>query len=153
MRLCGCADVRLCGCEVMRLSPTSGVVTVAIQVASSKIFGFVYLVSANSGSQTKSNGGTLPGLPGVSVHLLKQDSQGNWREAAGKSPVTVASVGSYSFDGLLAAIYRVQLVTPSITLNRKKSVGSVAGVVTGNSSTQQFEIPLVGGGTGQNYNF
>ena len=89
----------------------------------------------------------------MTVSLLSLDSQGNWIEVAGKSPVKTSSDGSYRFDGLIPATYRIQETLPSNFLDGKATVGTVGGTTKGTAGTDQLEIQLGPGENGSEYNF
>ena len=146
-------SVQVIGGGEINTSNNTSVDVISIEVASSKLSGYVYLDAANTGNRLKTSGGALPGLSGISINLLKQDAQGIWHEVAGKSPTTTSSDGSFAFDGLIAATYRIQVQTPPIMLGGTMSVGSVANAPIGHVSNRQIEVPLVAGGIGSNYNF
>ncbi len=89
----------------------------------------------------------------MTVKLLSQNSQGNWVDVAGQSPVQTAADGSFHFTNLLAATYRIQVVPPSNFLDGKDTAGTVGGTTRGSVSQDQIEVQLASGETGTNYNF
>ena len=124
-----------------------------INVSSAQLSGYVYFDTQNDGLRVTPQGQTQPALPGVTVKLLSQDSQGNWVEVTGKSPVQTAADGSYHFDKLLAATYRIQVVPLSNFLDGKDTAGTVGGTTRGSVSQDQIEVQLASGDTGTDYNF
>ena len=126
--------------------------TASLSVGTASISGYVYVDNNNDGLRTI-NGGTHFGLPGVVIKLFRKDSGGNWTEVAGKSPIMTGADGSYRFEGLEPAIYRVEQVQPADFLDGKDTLGQVGGVAYGTAGNDYFELECLADQNYTEYNF
>jgi cyclophilin family peptidyl-prolyl cis-trans isomerase len=115
--------------------------------------GFVYVDADNDGQRITPSGNSHMAISGVVIKLLLKDSQGNWAEVAGKSPVMTASDGSYHFDHLVPGTYRIQEVQPVNYLDGKDTTGNIAGTARGTAGQDQIEIQIASEENGSEYNF
>lgn len=122
--------------------------TVTITVdSSSTLAGRVYL-DANDNGQRDS--GEM-GLPGVVIKLQKKDTQGNWVDIAGVTPVMTAADGSYQFERLGAGTYQVvQVTSPAPFLDGRETAGTAGGTA---ANDRIHDIVLSGNTTATGYLF
>ena len=121
--------------------------------ATANISGYVYANVDNDGLRITPSGQPHMGIPGVVITLSLQASDGTWTQVAGKSPIMTGSDGSYHFSGLVAGNYQIQESQPANFLDGQDTVGTIAGVTTGTSSTDQLQVQLGDGQNGIEYNF
>ena len=127
--------------------------TTTITSLQASLAGFVYLDTANSGQRLNSLNVAKPGIVGVTVKLLSQSAQGSWGEVSGKSPIQTGANGSYSFTGLPAGDYRIQVVPPANFIDGQDTAGKIGGSTRGTVTQDQIEVQLNGGENGTDYNF
>jgi large repetitive protein len=89
------------------------------------------------------------GFPGLTVQLSSVDSQGNLSSVSGVGPMQTASDGSYSFTGLSAGSYEVELTASSKLAMGMPSAGSAGGT----DGTNDIQLTLAAGQSATDYNF
>jgi uncharacterized repeat protein (TIGR01451 family) len=141
------------GGEINTANDSSSDVTAITQTAQASLAGFVYLDTANSGQRFVSPGVAKPGIAGVTVRLLSRNTQGNFVEVSGKSPVQTAANGSYSFTGLASGDYRIQVTPPANLADGKDTAGQIGGITRGTVTQDQIEVQLNSSENGTEYNF
>ena len=124
-----------------------------INATSGSLAGFVYVNSSNDGQRLTPQGEAKPGLSGVTVRLLSQNSLGTWTDVSGKSPLQTGANGSYSFTSLAAGTYELQVTPPADFVNGTDTAGTVGGVTQGTVTRDQIQVQLAGGENGTGYNF
>ena len=89
------------------------------------------------------------GFAGLTVQLESVDSQGNLSAVSGVGPVQTLSDGSYSFTGVAAGTYQVQIDPPS-----KLAVGTpTPGSAGGTAGNDDIQMTLTAGQNATDYNF
>ncbi|HVC95513.1 MAG TPA: SdrD B-like domain-containing protein, partial [Pirellulales bacterium] len=125
----------------------------AIAPAAGSLSGYVYIDANNDGLRITPQGIRHLAIPGVVVRIFSQDSQGNWTEVAGKSPIQTGQDGSYHFDKLVSGTYRIQVTDFPDFLDGKVTAGAIGGAATGTASEDQIVVQLGAGGNGTEYDF
>ncbi len=113
--------------------------------ATGSISGFAYLDTHDLGVKDANEAG----FAGLTVELRSVDSQGNLGSASGVGPTQTASDGSYSFTGLSAGTYQVQIVPSSKLSLGKLSPGSAGGA----AGTNEVQLTLADSQAATDYNF
>ena len=125
----------------------------AVAPATGSLSGYVYIDANNDGRRITPVGLVHLAIPGMVVRLFSQDSQGNWAEVAGKSPIQTGQDGSYRFDKLLSGIYQIQMTPSPDFLDGKATVGAIGGAARGTAGQDQIVVQLGPGESGTEYNF
>ena len=109
------------------------------------ISGYAYLDTQTSASRMANEAG----FAGLTVQLQSVDSQGNLSSVSGVGPVQTGSDGSYSFTGLAAGTYQIQ-ISPS----SKLAVGTLSpGSAGGTAGNDEIQVTLAAGQNATDYNF
>ncbi len=116
-------------------------------VAPGKISGYVYVDIDNDGNKDSGEAG----IQNVLITLTGTDFEGN---AVTETTTTISS-GYYAFTDLRPGTYSVEESQPSAFLDGKDKVGTVNGLTSGSSATNDLlsGIAMIFNGTGSNYNF
>lgn len=125
----------------------------AISAGTASLSGYAYIDADNDGKRLTPAGQSGVLLPNIEIHLLRRDLEGHWSEVTGKSPALTRFDGLYSFTGLPAAAYRLQVSLPDTLLDGLDTPGTIAGVPRGVASKDQLEVELRRGEMGVDYNF
>jgi hypothetical protein len=118
--------------------------------ANGSISGFVYVDAANDGLRVSASGTPDLAIQGVVLTLLQEDSSSHWTTVTN---VMTGADGSYRFDNLSAATYRITKTQPADFIDGKETVGTIGGTTTGTAGTDEFDVTLAGGDNGSGYNF
>ncbi|MGA2255637.1 MAG: immunoglobulin domain-containing protein, partial [Thermoguttaceae bacterium] len=89
------------------------------------------------------------GFAGLTVQLQSVNSQGNLSNVAGVGPVQTLANGSYSFTGLAAGTYQIQILPSSELDVGTLSPGSAGGTV----GSDEIQVTLAAGQSATDYNF
>jgi large repetitive protein len=109
------------------------------------ISGYAYLDPAAVGGMKSGDAG----FAGLTVGLKSVDSQGNLSSVSGAGPVQTKSDGSYTFTGLAAGTYQVQIL-PSAKL----AVGTLSpGSAGGTAGNNEIQLQLAANQNATDYNF
>ena len=92
------------------------------------------------------------GFAGLTVQLQSVDSQGNLSNVSGVGPDQTVSDGSYSFTGLAAGTYQIQISPSSKLAVGILSPGS-AGGTAGTDGHDEIQVTLAAGQNATDYNF
>ena len=101
--------------------------------------GYAYLDTLDSGVMAADEAG----FAGLTVNLQSVDSQGNLSNVSGVGPVQTNSDGSYSFTGLAAGTYQIEIQPPSTLAVGTLSPGSAGGT----AGTNEIQVALAAGQT------
>ena len=113
--------------------------------ATGSISGFIYLDPANAGTMTSGDAG----FAGMTVELQSVGSSGSTTLVSPGGIATTGTDGSYSFTGVAAGTYQVQ-ITPSPQLD----VGTLSpGSAGGTAGTNEIQLTLTAGQAATDYNF
>jgi hypothetical protein len=105
--------------------------------AAGAISGFAYLDPSNAGQMTAAD----VGFAGMTVQLQSVGSSGNLSAVSGVGPTQTLSDGSFSFSGLSAGTYQVQIEPSS-----KLAVGAITpGSTGGTTGTNDIQLTLADG--------
>lgn len=127
-------------------STSESTVTIAVGIDGA-LSGWVYFDADNDGVRDTAE----MGLAGVVIKLSRKDSQGNWVEVSGKSPVMTGSDGSYRFEHLPGGTYEIrQLSQPSNFVDGKDTAGTLNGTV---ANDRIYDIVLSSNTEGSGYAF
>ena len=111
----------------------------------SSLSGYAYLDPQDSGVKAADEAG----FAGLTVQLQSVDSQGNLSNVSGVGPEQTLSDGSYSFTGLAAGTYQIQ-ISPS----SKLAVGILSpGSAGGTAGNDEIQVTLAAGQDATDYNF
>ena len=122
-----------------------------VSPATGSLSGYVYIDADNDARRITPQGIPHLGMPGIVVRLFSQDSQGNWVQVAGKSPIQTGQDGSYHFDKLLAGTYQIQVTDSPYFLDGMATAGTIGGVARGTASQDQIVVQLGAGENGVEY--
>ena len=107
--------------------------------------GFAYLDTHDFGVKDADEAG----FAGLTVQLQGVSSQGQLSDVAGVGPLQTLSNGSYSFNGLSAGTYQIQIL-PSANV----SVGTLTpGLAGGTAGADEIQVTLAAGQNATDYNF
>jgi uncharacterized repeat protein (TIGR01451 family) len=118
--------------------------------ASGSLSGYVYIDADNDARRITPEGIPHLGIPGVTVSLFIQDSQGNWTPVAG-SPIKTAQDGSYHFDKLRSGTYQIQVTDTPYFVDGMATAGTIGGATRGTASQDQIVVQLGAGENGVEY--
>ncbi len=111
----------------------------------SSLSGYAYLDTHDFGVKDADEAG----YAGLTVQLQGVSSQGNLSSVAGVGPVQTLADGSYSFTGLAAGTYQVQILPASNVDVGILSPGSAGGTV----GNDEIQVTLAAGQNATDYNF
>jgi uncharacterized repeat protein (TIGR01451 family) len=124
-----------------------------INAMEGSLAGYVYFDPHNSGQRLSAQGTANPGLSGVTITLLSQNGQGAWVAVSGKPAVQTDANGAYSFTGLAAGTYRVQITPPAKFVDGVDTVGKIGGTTRGTVTQDQIQVQIGGADSGTEYDF
>ena len=107
--------------------------------------GFAYLDTHNFGTKDANEAG----FAGLTVRLQGVDNQGGLSNVSGVGPVQTLTDGSYSFNGLAAGTYQIQISPSSKLAVGGPSAGSAGGTVGSN----EIQVTLAADQSATDYNF
>ena len=107
--------------------------------------GFAYLDSQDLGVMVPSDAG----YPGLTVQLQSVGTLGNLGNVSGVVPEQTAADGSYSFTGLAAGTYQIQVLPSANIALGILSPGSAGGTV----GADEIQVELAPGMNATDYNF
>ncbi len=111
----------------------------------SSLSGYAYLDTHDFGVKDADEAG----FAGLTVQLQGVDSQGNLNNVPGVVPQLTLANGSYSFTGLVAGTYQIQIL-PSPQLN----VGILSpGTAGGSVGNDEIQVTLAANQAATDYNF
>ncbi len=110
-------------------------------VANSSVSGYVYIDANNDGRMDNAESG----LASVSLKLTGQGGSVTWAQSN--------AAGAYSFQGLAAGTYTLEVVPPSQLLLGQASLGTVGGTSRGTTSGNTVQLQLGANESGSNYDF
>ncbi len=113
--------------------------------ATGSISGFVYLDPSNAGKMTSAS----DGFAGMTVELLSVGSSGGTTLVSPGGIAATGSNGSYSFTGVAAGTYEVQISPSSRLVVGNLSPGSAGGTAGSN----EIQFALAAGQAATDYNF
>ena len=107
--------------------------------------GFAYLDTHEFGVKDADEAG----FAGLTVQLQSVNSQGKLSDVSGVGPVHTLSDGSYSFNGLAAGTYQIQILPPSNVAVGVLSPGTAGGA----AGNDEIQVALAAGQNATDYNF
>ena len=138
----------------LALTETSGTKTLTTSLGPASLSGYVYVDADRDGLRTNLQGEAHMGLAGITVRLYLQDTQSNWSEVSGASPVQTSPDGSYSFVDLAAGTYRIQVTPPTNFTDGPAIAGKIGGTAQGTAGQDMLDaITLAAGDSGTEFDF
>ena len=110
--------------------------------ATGSLSGVAYLEASGSAA-------AVTGFAGLTVQLQTVSSQGVLRNVPGVSPVQTVANGSYSFNGLAAGTYQIQVLPAANVEVEGLSPGTAGGTV----GSDEIQVTLAPGQNAADYNF